>query len=258
MMMKGGDNGRKKRLQSEKDHISNVSTDEGVQSPSPAKQDNPSRIMPEESSPMRDDIIPGYTDVKTIEDIDFMYVYLRDKWQEVAAKIGGITPFDLFVTCRQKWFDKTFNTTDKKSKATPDLLIQPHYVYTPEELAEIEKEPLSYVTVIKDYIGKWGLDNNLFNIDYIQKKYGEYYTDIRVQTPLIEGFNLRSSKYLQEIADMKVDDYINYQKERKSMYLQDTATLDDKIKFAVNLDIGNFKDQLSELYTKVPSWVRDC
>lgn len=243
----------------EKDTSPYVSTDEGVQSPSPNAKAPPT---PEKISKEADPTpcaVPETRDlskVKKVEDIDFLYVYLRDKWKEVAANLEELlTEEEIFVKARKLWFDKTFAKLDKKSKAEPELLIKPHYVYTREEVEQMQCKPTSYVTVIKNYTDKLGLDNSLFDIDFIQHKYGEYYTDIRVQTPLIEGFNLRSSKYLQEIGEMRVEDYIKYQKSKRSMYLQDTSTLDDTIKFAVNLDIGNFEEQLSELYNKVPSWI---
>ena len=257
MMMKGGSSKRRTVVQ-EKEISPNISTDEGVQSPSPtAKVKTPERIQKEPEivqHPAKVDY--DFSRIKSVEDIDFMYVYLRDLWKEVAKVFkGSITEDDLFLKSRKLWFEKTFSKSDKKSKAEPDLLIKPHYIYSREEVDELQKRPKSFVTVIKNFMDKINLNNGLFDIDFIQQKYGEYYTDIRVQTPLIEGFNLRNSKYLQEIDEMKVDDYIKYQKSKRSMYLLDASTLDDTIKFAVNLDIGNFEEQLSELYNKVPSWI---
>lgn len=247
MMMKGGGGSKRRTIPLEKGASPTVSTDEGVQSPSPNEK-GPEMVTVKIEA-------PDLSKIKKVEDINFLYIYLRNMWKDVIPHLDvTLSEEEVFVQARKLWFDKTFTTKDKK-KATPDLLIKPHYIYTEEEVAELQKEPKSYVTVIKNYLDKMNLNNKIFDIDFIQQKYGEYYTDIRVQTPLIEGFNLRSSKYLQEIGEMKVDDYVQYQKEKKFMSLLDASTLDETIKFAVNLDIGNFEEQLSELYNKVPEWI---
>ena len=190
--------------------------------------------------------------VKSVDDVEFLYVYLRDRWSVVKEKLGGKhTEEELFQICKEKWFKKNFDPL-AYPLATPDRLEKPRYVYTLEECKEVERSPEPYVTVLKNIMGKWGLNNKLFEIDFIQKTYGEYITDIRVQTPLVQGFNVRSSKYLQEIDEMLVKDYVDYQKTHKQMYLLDKNTMDEKIRFAVNLDIGNFPEQLFELYSKVP------
>lgn len=238
------------------------STSEGVQSPSPLKKSEGEQIKAEEWSAIgtsmsdapKQVLIEGVHGVKSIEEVDFLYVYLRDMWDSVASQLEDISGDELFLKCRDLWFQKHFSG-ERKGKAEPENLIRPFYVYTEEQMKELEHHPKSYVTVIKNYIGKWGLNNEMFGLDFIEKKYGHFITDIRVQSPLIEGFNLRNSRYIQEIDEMTINEYVNYQKSKKTMILQDTSHLDETIKFAVNLDIGNFEEQLHELYKKVPPFI---
>jgi hypothetical protein len=220
--------------------------------PDKIEPENDKDSLPTCSSPQH---IPSTPDpVSTIQDLDFLYYYLRNMWKEAAQMLShtGMTAEEIKAKSKKLWFQKTFNNKDN---VNPDLLETPHYVYEKEELEKVEVHPLSYVMVLKDFLGKWNISNELFDIDYIKDKYGNHYTDIRIQTPLIQGFNLRNSKYTQEIDEMLVKDYVEYQKSHQNMYLLKEETMDERIKFAVNLDIGNFPDQLLELYTKVPSWL---
>ena len=224
----------------------------------------PSKVIPEAPSSPKATVLPSHLlpadDVDEFEGVmvpeqaDFMYSYLRDRWSKLSTHLKqfGIekSADDLFLESRQRWFDANFG-----GKVDPNLLQKPGYVYTDEQLAAIQFDPPAYVNIIKNSINKWNINNQLFSADFIDNKYGQYITDIRVQTPLVDGFNMRSSKYTQEIAEMQVCDYIKYQQSRKSMYLLDKNSLDDKIKFAVNLDIGNFPEQLTELHQQVPSWL---
>ena len=256
-MMKGNP----KRKMREKDSRATESTSEGVQSPSPLKKSDPEQINPEIMLPNGTDLkspekqvkIKGVHDVKKAEDVDFLYVYLRDMWKTVADQIEGMSEEDLFIKCRELWFKENFK--GDKGKVEPENLIRPLYIYTEEQLKELESDSKSYVTIIKNFTDKWSLNNELFSLDFIEKKYGHFITDIRVQSPLIEGFNLKNSRYMQEIGEMEISEYVKYQKSKKEMYLEDKVNLDETIKFAVNLDIGNFEEQLHELYKTVPPWI---
>lgn len=187
------------------------------------------------------------------EDIDFLSVYLRDQWSEVCARLHSADPEALFRASRKRWFEETF--AGQPSQPDPELLQKPVYVYSAEALEALRHDRKSQVIVLKGFLGKWGIDNALFGLEHIEQAYGDFECDIRVQDPVVEGFNMRSSRYQQEVESMLVRDYVAYQKAKQYMSLQDEPHLDKKIKFAVNLDIGNFRDQLLELYNKVPDWL---
>ena len=185
-------------------------------------------------------------------DIDFLSVYLRDRWSQVSSQLLGKDADQLYIDSKKKWFEMTF-----KNEQMPDesLLCKPVYVYTLDQLDKLKTDNKSQVVVLKDFMNKWNMNNSLFSLDHIERKYGEYETDIRIQDPMIEGFNMKSKRYSQEVEYMLVKDYVKYQRSKKSMNIHDASSLDNHIKFAVNLDIGNFKDQMLELYRKVPSWL---
>lgn len=205
-------------------------------------------------SPIRSPVMPKpLMELHREEDIDFLAVYLRDQWSQVCSQLGARDSEALFCSTRKKWFEETF--AGLASKPDPELLQKPIYCYSPEQLESLRSDPKAQVMVLKGFLEKWRIDNALFGLDHIEQTYGDFECDIRVQDPVVEGFNMRSSRYQQEVEAMLVRDYVRYQKAKKYMSLQDEAHLDKKIKFAVNLDIGNFRDQLLELYNKVPQWL---
>ena len=205
-------------------------------------------------SPIRSPVMQKpLTDLQREEDLDFLAVYLRDQWSPVCARLGAEDPEALFRRARKKWFEETF--AGLATKPEPELLQKPVYCYSPEQLEALRGDPKAQVIVLKSFLEKWRIDNRLFGLEHIEQTYGDFECDIRVQDPVVEGFNMRSSRYQQEVEAMLVRDYVRYQKAKQYMSLQDEAHLDKKIKFAVNLDIGNFRDQLLELYNKVPPWL---
>ncbi len=205
-------------------------------------------------SPIRSPVLSTQlTELTREEDLDFLSVYLRDQWVQASAKLGSADPEALFRSSRKRWFEATF--AGQPSPPDPELLQKPVYCYSEAQLEALRSDPKPQVLVLKKFLEKWRIDNALFGLDHIEATYGDFECDIRVQDPVVEGFNIRSSRYQQEVDSMLVRDYVRYQKAKQYMSLHDEAHLDKKIKFAVNLDIGNFKDQLLELYNKVPDWL---
>lgn len=188
---------------------------------------------------------------KTIDDVNFLDVYLRDRWKQLAEELEHNDPEELFKLCRAKWF----KSKSSLSRKNPEILEKPYCIYSKEEMEQGKGNPKNFVVLLKHFLKHIDLNNELFSIDFIEKTYGDFITDTRVQVPLAEGFNVRSTRYHQEVGEMELSEYVQYQRKKQNMNLQDKSTLEEKITFAVNLDIGNFKEQLTELHNKVPSWL---
>lgn len=118
---------------------------------------------------------------------------------------------------------------------------------TPPEDGKITKnwwkKVLSYdIVILRGFFDPWKIDNSLFDLDHIINTFGSEGINILRQTknpvPMTVPYNKKHASTISE--------YGNY---IKSFDEEDRRRTID---FGVNIDIGNWKDQIDELRAKLP------
>lgn len=134
----------------------------------------------------------------------------------------------------------------------PDYLIpvKTFHMNKPEDLTQevIDELLRQDVCVIRNFENATNFNKDLFNPDNFSKEHPEDPIDTVTQDPEIKTFrraaNIKSPAQLAE--------FVKYQKET------DHKDENGNIKFAVNIDIGEWKPQIDELVAKFPEEMLFC
>jgi len=102
--------------------------------------------------------------------------------------------------------------------------------------------------IFRGVLEEFGFKNNMFLPSEIAKMHGEEKIDSRKQHPAVFSFNPQAVKSKQFCKSFTINQYYVYQQENLDGISQDF------VYFAVNIDIGHWKDHMEEL-EKVPKQI---
>jgi hypothetical protein len=145
------------------------------------------------------------------------------------------------------------NTTDDKklieiSLNKPENIVEcPIITATPDDDHETINKKIKDafkhdLVILRGFLtDHFRLDNSKFTLDFIQQ-YKNEYVDVREQDPNFTGFT--KNYHLQR--SKKLTEYIQYVKDFEKKHKNEK-----KIYYAVNVDLGNYKEMDKELETKI-------
>lgn len=124
-------------------------------------------------------------------------------------------------------------------------LLQPVSITESLQFSQME-EILSEDLFLYRNVFKLGLNPDLISLQAIRSKHGEEEISVIVQESNTSGFSVKKASKQK----MKLKHYVDL--------MQGTIRDDKFIRFAVNIDIGNWRDEIDEIRKKLPSQVLWC
>lgn len=186
-------------------------------------------------------------------------------WTKLHEELDLSSKVDVFQLYKRYLFhyEKIFNkdtalslTYEKDGVTIEDL--DPNYLIPvkvfemnkPEDLTqEIINEMLKQdVCVIRNFENATNFNKKIFDPEYFTKKHPHAKIDIVCQDPEIKTF--KRAQNIKRVAELV--EFTRYQKEA---HVKDE---NGNIKFAVNIDIGDWKPQIDELVAKFPEEMLFC
>lgn len=201
---------------------------------------------------------------KVTENGGFKDVTANCKWDMISEAMPN-QKVDYFSMYKKYLFhyEKLFNPRTKLAlNYNPDCVtiedldpdfLKPVKVINIKETSELTPDLIEYilkqdVVVIRNFEKLTNFKKELFDPKYIAKKYPNTLIDIVTQDPEIKTFHrARNDK---QIAPLK--EFVKYQKGTE--FKDETGC----IKFAVNIDIGDWPEQVDELVAKIPDEFLFC
>lgn len=141
------------------------------------------------------------------------------------------------------------------------LYVEPNWVEDPAFLKQmVSKGRLFHeydsVLILRDFFSKWGFDKSLYSLESIKRNYGHTRINVIEQNPKGESFQTQSSEMFQKRVEFTVGKYIDYQQEMRNLQLNSSDFQSTKIKFGVNIDIGDWAQIMGDLENNLPDWIR--
>ena len=210
---------------------------------------------------------------RLVSDIDrcggFERVYGTDAWRQLpcAAEFAEsgfeehlsikefFLEFLLRAFLKREFGEKFDEAIDEK------LFVEPNWVYDEKALDKIARDKMLFrkydsVVVMRGFMGKWGLNAALYSLESIKQNYGSTPINVIEQNPKGESFQTQASEMFQKRMDFTVAKYVEYQENMRHVRLDSESFRSTRIKFGVNIDIGDWQEIMHDLQTRLPDWVR--
>lgn len=198
----------------------------------------------------------------------FEQVYTKNLWSGIKIDAAwlpylptGFTSDDLFSYYTKNLLHYDYVSQNKSLKLTPSkiypwnfsILQRPTYIYSQPDLDAHLPTYLNHpVLLLKNFAHHWNIDPNIFTSQSIGLHHGHNIIDVVSQRPFALGFKTKSNQLLQTKQKITIAKYIAYQKD----FIEHKKNFpDEKIKFGVNIDIGDWKEMKDELLSKVPKYL---
>ena len=148
----------------------------------------------------------------------FDKVYSYNSYKTILQKEGlnptHLAQDQLFNYSREAYITKINQEHNLSLK--PEQIRKAYRVFDKNELKNCEElvHKNEYCCLLKDFVGQFGINNELFSLDYIDKYRGNFPIDANQQSPIPNGFLSKKNRSLeQETFSWTVSQYIEYQED---------------------------------------------
>ena len=202
----------------------------------------------------------------------FETVYTKNQWHSITNELGleqnseecfkfyrdHCMKFELYTLNKDKYDNDDSLKEDVFTFGNFGCLQYPVCCYDLQDWHERKEYYFGQSFVLlKNFEQLWNINKEIMSPSQIDKKYGDNEIDVVEQRALAYGFNYNSKDLVQKKQTYTISRYIQYQQQFMNSHLcreQNQGKLvPEKIKFGVNIDIGDWKEVNKELHAKVPA-----